>query len=737
MRRAAPLRFFLGSDGGRWGWLWLLGLVLPTLVVAQPTDDLEVLLSRGQAYLDGGNFDAAEEAFDAALAQDSMNLTAHYGLGMIERERAGYKSVIHILRQRRQWRRAVEHFEAVLAQDSAFRDVLWQRALVEVYRLDYEAALPLAQAQRRLRPTLVHVQIGTWRLHWLYWYHENRKARTWMAARPQETLARLTILDGLRRQLYEDREPMEPRLIERLRELLGNEDGVSDVAVRMALALAYAQDAKPVLAEAQFWRGVDAIANPIDAAFAFELVKYIMRDEELRQYRRLTTPAAYQEFFRAFWRKRDPMPAAEGNERLRDHFARLLYAEREFTYTSHYNWYQNFGPFAWLSFPEVYALNQEFNDLGLIYLRQGDPDDRVFTLGENVPSNLSWRYLAADGSPQMTFHFMNPAGGNWRLVPALMHPEMAGDRAGWGNLYAQLWRAYRNNEQADLIVAQQEMEAASQAAVEVALRTERHTWPDDIDPLGMHVQFIPTRAASGLTRVDVYYGVPMAPLYAAERQKRLILETGLAVHDEAWQPVFQDLSRKAITPNDDPSAGVVDLFTFTAAPDSYHVALHVQPANTDLLGAVRFDTRLPNFDADGLQLSGLLLATRIEPAENEGLFVRGDLLVVPNPTRRFSVNQSVFLYFELYNLGVGPDLLTDYEIEYTLTPEKPRRRFFRRDRGPAWTLRTPQGGAETRTIEYLEIDAGEVDAGSYLLTVAVTDRRTGRTATRTERIVLF
>src|SRR5690606_29486912 len=117
----------------------------------------------------------------------------------------------------------------------------------------------------------------------------------------------------------------------------------------------------------------------------------------------------------------------------------------------------------------------------------------------------------------------------------------------------------------------------------------------------------------------------------------LDVNVGFALYDVAWRDLgtFQDTKR--LTPNPNPTAGLVDRFSLTISPDSYHVALHLRAG--EALAHHRFDLRVPDFSGPGLALSDVVPAFAVTPAPGGGLTGRG-LDVRPNPARRFAVDQN-------------------------------------------------------------------------------------------------
>ncbi|WP_456424928.1 tetratricopeptide repeat protein [Rhodocaloribacter sp.] len=704
---------------------------------AEAPDDPAAYLRLGALALDLGRWGDAAGRFDEALERAPDDLAAHYYRALAHRERGRFRTPIEKVRELLEWGKAEKHFEWVLARDSTFRDVLFQYAVLEAYRGDYGEALERGREQLRLRPDLPSAHVGLFRLYRRFLRRDEAAATAWLAAH-DDAYAAFFRAERMRRRGAND------EALEAFRALERRPGALPRASIALALARVFTALGLPDAAAAQFRRAVDGIETPVDAAFVFEDVKHILSPEELHAYRALREPEAFRVFFRRLWARRDPLPAAAENARLIEHYRRLVYVEEHFAYDGFREWWNDPDKRDRLVFPEGYRLSRDFNDKGLVYLRHGPPDDRVATLGADVPGNESWRYEATDDLPPMVFHFSTLGGANWRLVPVLLGPEMMSDRVAWGEPFTRGYLIYQeepHRRDLSLLAFREEMRERSQADVDVGLTTDRHTWPAPVEPLEAPVVTAAFRGAGGQTDVAVWYAFPTVVIarHAPPGARRVDVEIGLSVRAPDGREAFRRLVTRRLTLSGDPTGGVIDGFAFTAKPDSYRVALHVRPAGTGLLGTFRLDRRLPDFSRPGLAMSDVLAARNVAPAEGaEGPFVRRGFRIDPAPTLRFRTGRPLFVYFEIYHLTPGDDGRTHYTLTYTLTPVKPRRRglFRRKQKGPTLSLSADHESAETAPVEYAEIDVRKVEPDAYFLTVAVTDRQTGQTVSRTRVVTL-
>ena len=138
------------------------------------------------------------------------------------------------------------------------------------------------------------------------------------------------------------------------------------------------------------WSGLDTSLYNLDEAIA--QLAYIAPGQELGAIRRAPTEAERLELFREFWRKRDPTPGTERNERMEEHYYRISYANRHFGRNSP----------GWLS------------DRGQVFVLHGPPEDvqrQVYSYN-NRPWEM-WYYY----SMGRQYVFVDKTGfGDYELV---------------------------------------------------------------------------------------------------------------------------------------------------------------------------------------------------------------------------------------------------------------------------------------------------------------------------------
>jgi hypothetical protein len=128
-------------------------------------------------------------------------------------------------------------------------------------------------------------------------------------------------------------------------------------------------------------------------------------------------------------------------------------------------------------------------------------------------------------------------------------------------------------------------------------------------------------------------------------------------------------------------------------------------------------------------MSSVLLASRVEELES-------GIEVIPNPLRTFELGESLYLYFEIYNLVRNTFGQTDFTVSYRIGPPDMKRFSNRRDRqvlaqlgggDDLWriSVTTDYQGDQADEQIYLAVDLSELTPGVHLLSLVVTDRQTG------------
>ncbi|HVD33820.1 MAG TPA: GWxTD domain-containing protein [Gemmatimonadales bacterium] len=166
--------------------------------------------------------------------------------------------------------------------------------------------------------------------------------------------------------------------------------------------------------DAPYYEGASLDDPKVVAEYRADLE--ILSGGDLREFDSLKGQARAA-YLHRFWTQRDHWELRPEGERLREHYRRLLFARTHFPLTISRRFY---GPL------DAYRSgNTELDDRGIIYIRQGEPTDRLRPFVFGVMPNESWRYARAEGD--LLFHFSagydRNGGGDlydYRLVQSVL-----------------------------------------------------------------------------------------------------------------------------------------------------------------------------------------------------------------------------------------------------------------------------------------------------------------------------
>ena len=595
---------------------------------------LQALIGLGRVELAREDGSDAQSWFEDALEVDAGNLEAHYYAGIAARE-AGTQLAM-ILRTMR-WNTAEDHFEFVLARDSLYRDVVLQLAILERYRGELERALDLAYRQIALKPGLPEAEIGLYRIYRFLLYDMSpQDALRMLKLRPTHESLFFTAELLRRVNQLDDAEKL-------LRQLLLNPGEVPVQAALLSLTRIDVKRGRADSAEHTYWEAVDRVSTGLGSALLFEDLKYIVTDAELDAYASLSSDRRKQAFFRTFWARRNPTPSAPSNPRLLEHYRRLLLAESEFEYYGFRNAFNDPERFRTFHFPRSFALNKEYNDKGLIWIRHGKAD----VIRRALNDTEVWIYFQRGEDPQRIFSFSmrNSVANNWRLISIPDAPELIEELAVYD-------RRYR-----DLLIADPLARLGREGAVidqsrdnvEEALATDRHTWREETVPLVIPGSVDAFRSDGGKTLLDITYGVPLDQI--AEKlpggTSEALIEVGVDVSTPQGVRQSARIDTLRLAVNSDFRGAYSGLFRSVVRPESLVVAVHVRVIGSTMIGGWRHSLGVRDFAGEGLMLSDLqlLLPSSREPAiEIEGV------KVIQSPFHRVPRGNPLMTYIHLYNL---------------------------------------------------------------------------------------
>ena len=282
-------------------------------------------------------------------------------------------------------------------------------------------------------------------------------------------------------------------------------------------------------------------------------------------------------------------------------------------------------------------------------------------------------------------------------------------------------------------------------SMRTAARTPNYYQPPaNEDPLEFYYDLADFRGqAEAASALEVYAGIPQnaARYLKAEDATTLDVERTVAVLNKETGTVYRvkgDVRfRRQGDVRQQEGAFIPDVVRLDVPPGHYRMEVKARDKRTGRRGRYRQIIQVEAYPQTGLRMSDLELAWRITEDTADGKFSKGELHVVPMPTRTYGKGHSVYVYYEIYNLARDTFGRTKYRVAYTVgekgNPEVgniARLVRLRGNRRVEVEVASEQVGTEPTEVEYVALQLGHQNNGRQVLQVAVTDLNSGETVTK-------
>jgi hypothetical protein len=296
-----------------------------------------------------------------------------------------------------------------------------------------------------------------------------------------------------------------------------------------------------------------------------------------------------------------------------------------------------------------------------------------------------------------------------------------------------------------------------EAALTTGIATETYVPDMGVEPLDYYYYTADFMAMNANSNVNIFYGLPVSELEFKPDiiGVRVNYESTFAIFDQEWNEVDRVYNRRSYQLGQEPDKNnkgllLVDKQTMNLPPGDYHYSVSVKDLGSNHLGIYKGDITVTHYKVDEFNVSQIIVSSNITPFDGgkPRKFTRGRYNVMPLPSRAFTPDQAVFVYYEIYNLSKSEEGKKKYNVDFTIEAEKLDRNLANKIFGSFGRLlsRSEEKGKITLTFdkevdperidqiaqaEYVSIDISESPAGEYNITVVVTDISTGNKITRT------
>ena len=474
-----------------------------------------------------------------------------------------------------------------------------------------------------------------------------------------------------------------------------------------------------------------------------EDVAYIITEDERKTFKRLQNAEEREQFIEQFWLRRDPTPDSVENEYKEEMYRRIAYA----------NQYFGSGFAGWRS------------DRGRIYITFGPPDEKEENVGGGMYQRPmdegggftqtypfeKWRYrYLEDIGTNIEIEFVDKSlTGEFRMamdpsekdalinIPGagLTHLEAMGmaskvDRVlgiehqqiGQGSSMRPYSPSKSRFERMDQFVKLQRPPPVKFRDLEDVVRT-RISY--NLFPFEVRTDFVRITSSTVLAALTVQVNVKDMTFEDIEGIQRGLVNVFGRVTTLTGRVVqtFEDVIKV------DVPAEQLELYLnqkrvywqgMPLRSGLYRLDLVLKDIHSGNMGTSRMALRVPRYYEDTLAASSLILADRLERVSTrqigKGQFVIGSTKVRPSVEEKFSRNQRLGIYLQVYNLATDEKTRKPAAtVEYAL--QKNGQTLFQ------LTENSDQikGAFQQITVEKL-LPLESLEPGQYELQVKVTDR---------------
>jgi len=475
----------------------------------------------------------------------------------------------------------------------------------------------------------------------------------------------------------------------------------------------------------------------------FDGIQFLLSEELHIQFLGLSNDSLRAEWWRRYWKLRDPTPTTPVNERLEEHERRLAYVREEFRS----------------------AKPPYFDDCGVFYLKFGPPAETREELGTTrqgvgyVSTRQWWSY------PELGWNvmFSQPVPqGPWirgdHRIKQSNRPDivMQGSES-----FASGHRAQVDDEDLprldELAVSPRGRgsmpvpDAAAVAGDELYDAAVDHfALPDETGKqLACVFDVDAFRGAAGRTRVEVHLQTALRDLQFAWADSLYVARyrvEGVLLDEAAYEAAYDsydDLVRASTFRTTTSDLLWPGQLQFDVRPGTYRLAVWIRDTQSGDVGRLVADLSVPQLAGGGLAISDLELASWIGPDAGtwSQRFSKRDRIVVPNPIGRYTPPNIFLGYFEIYGLQLDSRGRSRYEVKYSIQPRSARAAegFFPSTKlvEPAFVTAQFNGEGQAADLhDSLRIDISALEPGAHDLEVTVRDLVAGTEATTNTRFAL-
>ena len=494
-----------------------------------------------------------------------------------------------------------------------------------------------------------------------------------------------------------------------------------------------------------------------------EDVRWIITDEELSAFKKLTTNAERDTFIEGFWQRRDPTPDTAENEYKEEHYRRIAYANEHYA-AGMPGWRTDRGRIYIMYGPPT---SIDSHPMGGPYQRPAEEGGGQTT---TFPFEV-WRYRYLEGIGQeIEIEFVDDCGcGAYEMTldrskkDALLHVPNAGlttmeemgmankadrFRGGLESIGEGPFNKTNQSKQFDRMETFAKLNRAPDIKFK-DLQNElvTHKFRTNLLPFDVQVDFV--KLTSDTVLVPITLQVPLKGLTFANKDgiQRAVVNVYGQLTKLSGQIVqtFEETLRKDIPAELlEKEINNVSLYwkALPMRPGLYRLDVVMKDVNGDKTGIFSRSYTVPDFGDEKLTSSTLILADQMEPVPareiGTGNFVIGTNKVRPKvqpsdgKPASFTKKEKVNFWLQVYNLGLDqktnkPSATVEYQVVNTATNQHVL----------DFTETTAQMGNVGEQVTLgRTLQLSQLDPGVYQVTIKVNDQISKQTISPTAKFAV-
>jgi GWxTD domain-containing protein len=512
----------------------------------------------------------------------------------------------------------------------------------------------------------------------------------------------------------------------------------------------------PAHAMTESFTGETKLVKALDPEerLAYFGTQYLMNRYQRRAYLSLPTARERADWFERFWIDHDPTPATSENERKEELDRRVALARKLFGMKKAPGW----------------------DKRGETLIRYGVPTNRTQTMGEvgfydATPPGEVWYYQSFDMIVQFSnfnlkgeYFFTNdPVGRSSRReldrnqnISALMK---------YGVMQEYYLTEYMTPDELKDIVDfnPDDIDYVADPSTRMLALKDRiaeiekeklqkqvnnfYTYLDERPivfsfevnqrPLPLYFDVTSFRGGERTLRAEVNVEVPSSELTFVRKggASTAEVEIRVLVRDMNDHEIAAGVDTVRPTMTGDKFKGpalVPGQVILALAPGYYRLGIEARDLVSKRHAGYRTNVELAPYVASPA-ISDIQFASSIAETDENRRFLKGNLQVIPHPIHAYRLPFPVSLYFEIYGLDTDREGLAYYRVEYKIVPlEKRRKGPVLVDVPSIVSSSFETSGYGSTQPQHISVEPINLWEGPFRFIVTVTDRRTFRTATRSE-----